>query len=280
VANRLKRAVGALIGVALFYAPFALVAKLVGALVPVSPQANTVSDVHSACLRMPIGWLAQPWMWSSMASNVLAWLPILVLPAVAVSVGPMFCGWVCPAGMVTEGISRAVPSRFQFDFARYTDIVALRYGFFAGFLLAPFVASSICCSFCNFTQLQNLVGGLLGDFASVTAISTMGMLAAFVWIIPLGMFTVGGRGWCLFLCPAGAIQGLAAALSARLPFGRRVRHAGETCTACSACADGCTMRAVAGAGEKMRVDAHLCVSCLDCVRACPSGSMTFGRPGR
>lgn len=280
MANRLKRAAGAMIGLVLFFAPFALLARFVGLVLPASSQANTVSDVHSACLRMPISWLSQPWMWSSMAANALAWLPILILPAVALAVGPMFCGWVCPAGMVTEGLSRAVPSRFKFDFARHADIVALRYGFFAGFLLAPFVASNICCSFCNFTQLQNLAGGLFGDFASITAISTMGVLAAFVWIVPLGMLTTGGRGWCLFLCPAGALQGLSARLSARLPIAWRVRHSADLCTGCGRCVDGCTMRAVSDTGTDVRVDPNLCVSCLDCVNTCQSGSLSFSRTKR
>lgn len=277
-ANRLKRLGGFAVGVLLFYAPFAFLVRFLSGVTPGSPASTSVSDVHTACLRMPLGWLAQPWMWPSLGNNLISLLPIVVLPLSAVLAGPLFCGWLCPAGALPEHLSRLVPDRFKFDFKGRVEIVPLRYGFFAGFLLAPFVSASICCSFCNFTHMQNIVSGLTGDTSGLLLFTSMGVIASAMWLVPLGLFTKGGRGWCLFLCPAGTTMGMATALSNRFGGLWRVRARASTCAGCGSCADVCPMRAIdLDADEGMSIDPHLCNSCLDCVSACPSGSLTYGR---
>jgi len=129
-ANRLKRGIGFFVGIVLFYAPFALLARGAGLLFPASPAGTAISDVHTACVRMPLNWLTQPWMWPTLGSSPISWLPILVLPLAAVAVGPVFCGWLCPAGALPEHLGRALPDRFKFDFKGSVEIVPLRYGFF------------------------------------------------------------------------------------------------------------------------------------------------------
>jgi len=277
--NRIKRLGGYAVGLILFYAPFALAIRAFALILPSSSVATSVSDVHTACLRMPLGWLAQPWMWGPLAGNPMSWLPIAILPLAAVAVGPLFCGWICPAGALPEYLGRIVPDRYKFDFKGRVDIVPLRYGFFVGFLLAPFVSSSICCSFCNFTHMQNIVSGVFGDISGFTYFASLGVVAAAVWIVPLGMFTKGGRGWCLFLCPAGTVMGLASSLTARLPWARRVRASSDTCSSCGSCSDVCPMRAVSSeADEPPTVNHHLCSGCMDCVASCHSKALTFGPP--
>lgn len=291
--NRLRRLGGYAVGIVLFYAPFALLVKGAGVLFPASTAGTSISDVHGACLRMPLGWLTQPWMWPTLGSSPISWLPLAVLPLAAIAFGPLFCGWLCPAGALPEYLGRIVPAGFKFDFKRYVDIVPLRYGFFAGLLLAPFVASSITCSLCNFGQMQNLVGGVFGDPSGFVFFSSMGFIAAALWIVPLGMFTTGGRGWCLFLCPAGTVMGLSSKLTARLPWTMRVRGDASACTGCGTCEGVCPMRAVdrVQAAEQTvdvepiaqpvpaghTINAHLCIQCQDCVSACPAGALAYGR---
>lgn len=275
--NRLRRLGGFLAGVLLFYAPFALLVRAVGALSPRSLAGTSVSDAHTACLRMPWSWMIQPWMWPTLGGNPISWLPLLVLPVAAIAAGPLFCGWLCPAGALPEFLGRIVPDRFKVDLKQHTRIVPLRYGFFVGFLLAPFVSASICCSFCNFTHMQNIVSATFGDPAGLLYFTTMGFLAGFVWIVALGMMTVGGRGWCLFLCPAGTMQGLASRATARFGWSRRVRADGDACTSCGTCASVCSMRAVdVAAPAPAAVDHNLCNDCFDCTAACPTGAMRFG----
>lgn len=277
-ANRLKRVAGFFVGLVLFYAPFALLAKGVGLLFPASLAGTAIADVHTACLRMPWGWLTMPWMWGTLGANPISWLPIIVLPVAAVAAGPLFCGWLCPAGALPEHLSRIVPDKFKFDFKGMVHIVPLRYGFFAGFLLAPFVSASICCTFCNFTHMQNLVSGVFGDLSGFVVFTSLGVVAATLWIVPLGLFTKGGRGWCLFLCPSGTVMGLASHLTHKLPWARRVRVDAESCGSCGSCEEVCPMRAIEVAEEGPTINHHLCNECMDCVSSCPSQTYRYGKP--
>jgi len=297
LANRLKRLAGYAVGVVLFYAPFALLIRGFGLLFPASTAGTSIADVHSACLRMPFGWLTQPWMWPTLGSSPISFLPLLILPLAAIAFGPLFCGWLCPAGAFPEYLGRLIPDRFKFDFHGRVDIVPLRYGFFAGLLIVPFVASSITCSLCNFGQMQNIISAVFGDRSGFAYFSSMGILAATLWIVPLGMFTKGGRGWCLFLCPAGTVMGLSSKLTARLPWTMRVRVDASACTGCGTCEDVCPMRAIDPmevsvpivnadpdadpAAEDLPVahaiNNHLCIECQDCVSACPSNALKYRR---
>jgi len=150
--------------------------------------------------------------------------------------------------------------------------------------------------------MQNIVSATFGDPSGFVYFSTLGVIAMALWIVPLGLFTKGGRGWCLFLCPAGTVMGLASHLSRRLPWGRRVRVDASACGSCGTCAGVCPMRAIdvgtrgtdtptpeeSGSADAPAreiaaptgpsIDQHLCNECMDCARACPTGVFTYGRP--
>lgn len=285
--NRLWRFGFFFVGVVLFYAPFALIARGVGLLFPATAAGTGIPDSHAACLRMPLGWLVQPWMWSWLDSNPLYYLPIAVLPLAAIAAGPLFCGWLCPAGAFPEFLSRLVPDRFKWNPKNTVEIVPIRYGFFVGFLFVPFVAASICCSFCNFTWMQNIISAVTGNVSNWFYLSTTGIATIVLWIVVLGLFTVGGRGWCLFLCPPGAFMSLVSSLTTRFRFLPRVHHDAVSCAGCSSCAEVCAVHAIEitenpeapGAAQlaDVKVNQYLCNVCLDCVRGCPSSSLKYGR---
>lgn len=278
VANRTKRLAGFAVGLVLFYAPFALIARAFAGIAPNSLAGTSVTDVHTACLRSPWQWLIQPWMIPTLRDNPIYLLTILVLLVAAVLLGPLFCGWLCPAGALPEYLGRIVPDRFKFDPKRFVDIVPLRYGFFAGFLLAPFISASICCSFCNFTQMQNIVSASFGDPSGFAFLSSTSVITAALWIVPLGLFTLGGRGWCLFLCPAGTVMGISSAITARFPWARRMRTH-DACVSCRSCEQVCSMRAITVAEEgQAEIDHRLCIGCMDCASTCKTGAIRYGRP--
>lgn len=302
--NRLLRIGTFFVGIVLFYAPFALFVRLLGTAFPATTVANSVPDAHQVCLRMPITWMVQPWLWPTMFGNPAYLFAILVLPLAAVVAGPLFCGWLCPAGGLTEHVGRIVPDRWKYDLKGPVPLAPLRYGFFVGLLFAPFVTSNICCSFCNFTPMQYFVSAGAGDFRGFLYWSSTYIVTMVVWLVPLGLFTKGGRGWCTLLCPTGALSNLASTWTGRLPFAVRVRHDDGGCKACGKCEDICPTRAVTvrkvespdvaamtaaadeaapvavAPGPEKRVDVsqYLCNACLDCVKACPSGALRFGRP--
>ncbi|MGA2547641.1 MAG: 4Fe-4S dicluster domain-containing protein [Rectinemataceae bacterium] len=79
-----------------------------------------------------------------------------------------------------------------------------------------------------------------------------------------------GRLYCNSLCPAGALLRVA---SFRSLFGLRI-EAGE-CGNCGACERVCRASCVRPGGAGIEEDR--CVRCFDCVAACPSGAIRFGR---
>ncbi len=47
---------------------------------------------------------------------------------------------------------------------------------------------------------------------------------------------------------------------------------------CSACIDVCSAGAISGAGDRIKVDPHLCVGCGACTTVCPSGALGYAYP--
>jgi ferredoxin-type protein NapH len=184
-----------LLGIVLLYAPFALLTRwflwLAG-----KPY---VGDAHNLCLRMPIQWLAQPWMWGTIFSDATYLFAVVLLPAIALLLGPLFCGWMCPAGLMTEFLSRIVPPRFQINLAGKINPVPVRYGFMAGMMGIAFIGGNACCSFCNFTHAQNIINAGFGDFLGLSYLASFSIVSFVLWFFVMGLFTKGGRGWCNFL---------------------------------------------------------------------------------
>jgi ferredoxin len=101
-----------------------------------------------------------------------------------------------------------------------------------------------------------------------TAYATFGLtLGLFAAIFALEL--VARRFWCRYLCPLGALLGLAGrwALLRRLP----VKDCGK-CKAASNCGTRCRMGAFDGSGKLVGESCNLC---MDCVADCPSTVARF-----
>ena len=262
-----------LLGIVLLYAPFALFTRLVLWL----SGSPLLPDAHRICLRMPIQWLAQPWMYGTMIQQPAYLVAILFLPGIALFVGPVFCGWMCPAGGMTEYLSRLVPTRFQMDLGGKVNPVPIRYGFMVGMMVASFIGGNVCCSFCNFTHTQNIISAVFGDFTGITYWASFMVISFVLWFVVLGLFTKGGRGWCNLLCPAGALQGLTHSLGGWLRLGRSVQIQESQCRGCKTCVSTCPTWAISVKEDKMRIDSHACNICMDCSKVCSRNAIAFRR---
>ena len=272
----LRRAGFFLLGILLLYAPFALLSRLLLWLTNQPKEA----DVHSICLRMPIQWLTQPWMYQTMIERPTYLVAVIVLPAIAFVFGPIFCGWMCPAGHITEFLSRLVPPRFQINLSGKLNPAPIRYGFTVGMMGAFIVGGSVCCSFCNFAHAQSLVSAVFGDFTGITYWASFTFLAFAVWFVLLGLFTKGGRGWCNLLCPAGAIQGLAHSIGSWLKIGRSVQIDQALCRRCKSCQDACATWAIQAQSPTLQVNRHACNGCMDCTKVCEYGAIAYVKNNR
>jgi ferredoxin-type protein NapH len=261
-------------GFFLFVAPFALIARGVNAL-----TGNTATPtLHTLCYRMPVDWLFSGRLFSMLGSVAAAFLFGILL--ISFVYGPVFCGWLCPVGSVSEGVSRIVPlsGRFRLRIRDPGVTKGLRYGFFAGFasisLLAGLNIASIggvCCRYCTSSVLQNIADGLTGQLTAVSYWHTGSLLTLFSWLLIGGVFMSGGRGWCLFFCPLGVLSNLSHTLGKRAGM-YRISFDKEKCAGCAECKVTCPAWAT---GPDKNPDSHLCITCKECTTACPQGSYQY-----
>ena len=196
------RYVAMVAGFFLFVAPFAFFTNFVYDLIGNAAEPT----LHTLCLRMPVDWLFGNRIFSLIGSVAAYFIVgVLILALVA---SPLFCGWLCPVGAVSEGVSRAVPlpAKYRFNIKDPKVTRGLRFGFFAGFILVAAVAgykivegavSSICCRYCSSAVLQNIAYGATGNFGALEYWQSGSILSAGFWLLIGGVLFTGGRGWCL-----------------------------------------------------------------------------------
>jgi ferredoxin-type protein NapH len=287
----IKRLLYFAIGMVLFVAPFAVVLSGLGFLASWfgtdigSAAAQSDPTIHRGmCLRMPLVWAAwrQDTFFSRIADNPLYAL-VFFLMLLSVFAGPVFCGWLCP-GAMTEHLSRLIPSKLKINLRGIVDPVPIRYGFLVGFFLmaAPFVNKSVCCSFCNWTWIENVWSALFGKTDGITgqtmfAFSSSSIITFLLTFGFLGIFMDGGGGWCNFLCPAGALQNLAHWLGAKVRFTQKLLLSKERCNDCYQCVGACPTWAIVPSKNSISISRHICNGCKDCIAACPTGALAYGR---
>jgi polyferredoxin len=173
-----------------------------------------------------------------------------------------FCSWVCPVGALSRALEwlgqKTLWRRRWPAVPRFVDLplAAVKYallGFFAwsivrmplegveAFLRSPYNVSA---------DAKML---LFFEDPSATALLFLGALAALSLVVK--------HFWCRYLCPYGALLGIASLFS---PLS--VRRDPETCNDCRACTRACPVEIPVHA--RLRVLSSECTGCMSCVAAC------------
>ena len=184
-----------------------------------------------------------------------------------------FCGWVCSVGTISEyagKFGRKLLGR-NFHLPRWIDIPlrGLKYLFLSFFLFA--VVSMSVESIHSF--LESPYGAvddvkMLNFFRGIetTGIVVIGMLVIASFLIQ--------NFWCRYLCPYGALMGLAALAS---PL--RIRREASLCIDCAKCAKACP--SALPVDKLISIRSAECISCMQCVAVCPAeGALQLCAPGR
>jgi polyferredoxin len=255
------------------------------ALIPWDVYQITGSDltpsVHTFCYRMPLFWLSNsdPFL----VDVAVATYFFVAITFVALLASPLFCGWICPIGGLSEGLSRIVPlpDKYRIRLSDTRVTIGLRYGFFLGFLvLATLIGyglvveqyGGVTARYCPQYLLQSFSYSVFGGGVGIRVWNIGFVITLVSWLGIGGILFFGGRGWCLFMCPLGAVSGLAckAGNTAGTPG---IQYDRSKCRDCKKCSTRCPMWAIREDGT---VEKLLCIGCRECVTACHFKAYRYG----
>ena len=173
-----------------------------------------------------------------------------------------FCGWLCPIGTLSEVLWKFGRDTFRrnFFFPGWLDIPlrGLKYVLLGLFLwfAAAMPAEAI-------RQFMESPYGLIADVKMLGLFRHMTETTAVVLgVLLLGSFFVPNL-WCRYLCPYGALLGLAAVMS---PL--RIRRTPEACIDCAKCARACPSQLPVD--KLIQIRSAECLGCMECVAICPA----------
>jgi polyferredoxin len=207
-------------------------------------MSGSVPAIHPAGMFLLIAFLAASWIFRK-----------------------SFCGWLCPVGTVSEYLwrlgRRTLGRSFRLPRALDIALRSLKYILLGLFLYAvgsmpvPAIRAFLSGSY-----------GLVDDVKMLNFFRFLGLTGGIVTAILLIASTFIQNFWCRYLCPYGALLGLAALAS---PL--RIRRDPSLCIDCAKCAKACpNLLPVDGL---ITIRSAECTSCLECIAVCPAAGALF-----
>ncbi|MEW6511985.1 MAG: 4Fe-4S binding protein [Bacteroidota bacterium] len=192
--------------------------------------------------------------------------------AASVVLKKAFCSWLCPIGTLSESLWLLGQRIFGRNVAlpRWLDIPlrSLKY------LLMAFFVWSVAAM--EIPALENFIYSPYNKVADIKMYLFFAQISgAALWtiLILLVLSVVIKNFWCRYLCPYGALLGIAGWLS---PL--KITRAKETCIDCELCTKACPSRIKVHTATRVWSDE--CMSCMACVETCPVKNTLMVRPSR
>ncbi|HSY01628.1 MAG TPA: 4Fe-4S binding protein [Acidobacteriaceae bacterium] len=195
------------------------------------------------------------------AMHPAAMFLLIAFLLMSVALKKAFCSWLCPVGTVSEylwKLGRKVFGR-NFTVPRWLDLGlrGLKY-----VLLGFFVFAIATMSAAALEDFMSSPYGMVADVKMLNLFRTLGPVGIGVLVVLVALSVAIQNFWCRYMCPYGALMGLASLLS---PM--KIRRDPQACIDCGKCGKACP--------SHVRVD-HLvqvrtveCNACMACVASCP-----------
>ncbi len=179
-----------------------------------------------------------------------------------------FCSWLCPVGTFSEvlaGIGKKIFGR-NLSLPRWADLPlrGLKY-----LLLGFFVLIIGSMSAAAIAEFMHTPYGLIADVKMLNFFREMSQTAAIVIAALVILSILVENFWCRYLCPYGALMGLASLLS---PL--KIRRNPQACIDCAKCARACP--AALPVDKLVKIISVECTACMACIASCPAdGALRF-----
>ena len=196
--------------------------------------------------------------------------------------GALFCGWLCPLGSVQDWVLRA-GEKLKLNGKK--KIIAHFFSRISPKLRRTLNSFTAVFPYFRFAVLGLILFATYRSFNLVFSHIDPFYALFHIWTgtaLPLSMAVLGGvlvlslfirRPWCRWMCPFGAVLGLAGKIA---PFA--IRRNSELCIGCKACDRACPSGIKISEPDKI-ADSR-CSRCLECIESCPvPGALLFSSPG-
>ncbi len=203
------------------------------------------------------------WVLSGTVNSVhpAALFIFLAIAGVSIIVKKSFCSWLCPIGSLSESLWMLGQKVFgrSLTIPRWLDLPlrSIKY-----LLLYFFIASIWSMDLEALERFIDSPYNKVADIKMYLFFADLSMFAFWTILILIVFSLVIKNAWCRFLCPYGALLGIAGMVS---PL--KIKRNAETCVDCELCTKACPSGI---AVHKTRtVWSDECTSCMLCVAACP-----------
>lgn len=243
-------------------------------------------------LHQYFGWLAK--IQFVPAVLALNFAVILVMIAVTLVFGRVYCSVVCPLGIFQDIVSWFAGKRSKNRFRYRKAHKWLRYGLLVIFVLLMVLGlNAIACLIAPYSAFGRMASELfspiyrwgnnaLAYFAEradsyafytvdvyVKSLPTF-IVAAVTFVAVFVLAWRGGRTYCNTVCPVGTFLGFIS----RYSFLKPVINT-EKCNGCGKCARNCKCSCIDP--ENHAIDYSRCVACMDCISNCKQGAIKYTR---
>ena len=187
------------------------------------------------------------------------WIPVWVaILASAIVFGRAFCGWACPAGLISDLLGKAASLKRSLEGAAEVVLSAGKY--------VVLIASVVV--FIVWDNPRWAIPIRTGDFFNSVKLTFEHADGLWKWrtafiLATIGLGIVVSHLWCRYLCATGGIL----EILNRITIFRY--HRAASCDDCEECRDVCPMQS--------RPAETNCNNCGDCVKVCPVDAIEFGR---
>jgi polyferredoxin len=193
------------------------------------------------------------------------------LGLVGITTGRLACGWVCPFGFMQDLLYR-IPTP-KFTLPRWMRGIKYFILVFAVLLLPALIADSFGAGvpyFCKWLCPAGTLEAAVPLYIIFPPVRTGAGLLFFwrmAWLFMILVFIILiRRGFCQALCPLGAIYSFFNGLSFYT-----LEVDPSRCKSCHACQSLC----FAGIDVKNRPNHPECIRCLECIKKCPGGAISW-----